>query len=824
MRFKQVLRRLINAPMFTAIAVFTLAIGMGANTAIFSVVEGALLRPLPYAHPEELIAVDHIAPGVSIQGTIGAAPFLNYTYREQGRVFQGISMWNSDTDSVTGLAEPQTVDTLDVNYNFLSILGIRPAIGRDFTLGDDSPGTPETVIIGNGYWQSKFGGDASVIGKPLMVNGKPKEIIGVLPRDFWFMDRKPALVLPFRRDRNKTYTGQFSFQSIARLKPGVKIKEAEADMARLIPVALRSFPPPPGYDAKMFVEARLTPVPKPLKQYFIGDVAGVLWVMMGMIGMVLLIACANVANLLLVRAEGRSQELAIRAALGASRGQIAGELLMESIVLGILGGVLGLGLAFGGLRLLLAIVPTNLPRLDQIAIDGPVLLFTLVVSLLGGALFGAIPALKHAGPHVAVALRSGGRTSSQSRERHRTRNTLVVVQVALALVLLIGSGLMIRTFYALKQVKPGFTHPEAVQTFRLFIPAAQVKEEAKVLRMQQDILERLAAIPGVSSTAMTSNVPMTRSGWHDPIFASDKVYEEGKIPAIRSFHFVSPGLLAAMGDPLVAGRDLTWADLYDKRPVAMVSENLARELWGTPAAALGKRIRESKADDWREVVGVVADQREDGLNQPASARVLWPALMSNFGGDPTFVSREVAFIVRVADTGGRSRAGSQTFLEEVRQAVWSVNPNLPLSEVHTLQEIYDKSLARTSFTLVMLGIAGAMALLLGVVGIYGVISYSVTQRTREIGIRMALGATTHKLTRMFVVHGVTLAAIGVACGLAGAAALTRLMSELLFEVRPIDPLTYGFVALGLVAAAVLASYIPASRAASVDPTEALRAE
>jgi predicted permease len=394
----------------------------------------------------------------------------------------------------------------------------------------------------------------------------------------------------------------------------------------------------------------------------------------------------------------------------------------------------------------------------------------------------------------------------------------VVVQVALALVLLIGSGLMIRTFQALKQVKPGFDRPDQVQTLRISIPSTLVRDPVAAVRMEQSILDRIAAIAGVRAAGLTTVVPLDNDRWQDPVFAEDHTYTDTQIPRLRTFKFISPGLLATMGNTLVAGRDFTWTDLYDKRPVAMVSENLARELWQEPSAAIGKRIRESLKAPWREVVGVVGDERDDGLDQKAPTIVLWPIMMENFTSEPTFVRRSLAYIVR------SDRTGSRELVNEISRAVWSVNPNLPVADVRTLQEVYDKSLARTSFTLVMLAIAGGMALLLGVAGIYGVIAYSVSQRTREIGIRLALGARNEEVTGMFVRHGARLAALGIVCGVAVALALTRLMSSMLFDVSPIDPLTYGGVSLGLAAAAVLAAYVPARRATMVDPVEALRAE
>jgi putative ABC transport system permease protein len=697
-------------------------------------------------------------------------------------------------------------------------LGIQPILGRTFSKKDDSPATPETAMLTFPYWQARFGGDTSVIGRRIIVDGIAREIIGVMPEKFQFLSSKPSLILPLRFDRSKTMLGNFSYQAIGRLKPGVDIQQARADVTRMIPLALDGFPPFPGFTSKMFSEARLSQNLAPLKKELVGDIGSILWVLMGTIGIVLLIACANVANLLLVRSDGRQQELAIRAALGAGWGQIARELLMESLALGISGGVAGLIVASGALRLLLYLAPAHLPRLEEISIDGPVLLFTLAVSILAGLLFGSIPVIKYAGPHLAFALRAGGRTLSQSRERHRARNVLVVVQMALALVLLISSGLMIRTFIAMRDVPPGFSRPQEIQTLRISIPEKQAADPIQVIHMEQNILDKLAAIPGVASMGLSTRIPMEGSGWHDAIFAQDHAYSASQIPPLRTFKFVSPGLLKTMGNTLVAGRDFSWTDTYEKRPVAMVSENLARELWKDPGAAIGKQIRENLKSPWREVVGVVADEREDGVDRKAPAIAYWPLLMDNFSTNAVLVTRSAAYIVR------SSRTGSDSFLKEIQQAVWSVNPNLPLASVRTLQEIYDRSLGRTSFTLVMLAIAGGMALLIGIVGIYGVISYSVSQRTREIGIRIALGAPREEMTGMFLRQGVALAGVGTIFGLGAAAALTRLMSSLLFEVAPFDPVTYGAVSAILILAAVLASYIPALRATSVDPVVALRAE
>jgi predicted permease len=817
-QFKQVLRRLGLAPLFTAITLITLAAGVGANTVVFSVLEGVLLKPLPYPKPDELIGVWLTAPGIQIK-EFELSPSDYFIFRDQNRTLQDIGMYAGDSMSVTGVAEPEQVDGLRVTDGTLPLLGIPPMLGRTFTKQDDSPGAPDTVMLTYGYWRRKFGGDASVVGRDILVDGKSRQIIGILPQRFHFLDwDDPALIIPFQFDRNKTHLGNFSYEGLARLKPGVTIEQVNTDVAHMLPIVMTSFPAPPGFSLKLFEEAHIGPNVRALKRDVVGDVGSVLWVLMGSIGMVLLIACANVANLLLVRVEGRRQELAVRAALGASRGRIAADLLLESVILGLLGSTIGLGLAYAALRVLAAIAPAGLPRIREIGIDAPVLLFTLLISLLASILFGSIPIFKYAGVRLSTGIREGGRSLSQSKEQHRARSVLVVVQVSLALVLMICSGLMIRTFRALTSINPGFAAPATLQTFRISVVKALANEDEKVVRTEEEILHKLAAIPGVSSAGITSKVPMTGEGWSDPIFVENQAYAEGQLPPLRRFKFISPGYFGALGAHVVAGREITWNDTYKKIPVVMVTENVARELWNDPSAALGKRIRCSSKDDWREIIGVVGDLYDEGVTKPASASVYWPLLMDHFESDDSFSFRDVAFALR------SSRTGSESFLNEVRQAVWSVNPNLPLADVHALDFFYKRSMARTSFTLIMLGVAGSMALLLGVVGIYGVIAYSVSQRTREIGVRMALGAQPQTLTSMFVRHGLALTGVGVGCGLVVAIIVMRLMSSLLFKVSPVDPVAYGAASLGLVTTAFFASYMPSRRAATVDPVEALRAE
>jgi len=817
-QLRQVFRRLARAPIFSAITLITLAAGVGANTVVFSVLEGVLLKPLPYPRAEDLVGVWQTAPGLNIKD-LNVAPSTYFIFREQNQSFIDVGVYQYDSVSITGVAEPEQVQALRVTDGTLPLLGVTPTLGRTFSRQDDTAGAPPTAVLSYAYWRRKFSADPTMIGRTIIVDGKAHQVIGILPKNFRFLDSEDrGVMLPVQWDRSDIHLGNYSYEAIARLKPGVTLQQANADLARMQPIVMNSFPAPEGFSIKIFQQAQIGPNVRPLKQDVVGDVGNTLWVLMGSIGMVLLIACANVANLLLVRVEGRRQELAVRGALGASRGRLAAELLLESIVLGLLGSAIGLGLAYAALRVLVILAPDGLPRINEIAINGPVLLFTLFVSLFSSVLFGCIPALKYAGIRLNTGIREGGRGLSQSKEQHRARGVLVVVQVSLALVLLICSGLMIRTFRALTKVDPGFSRPAELQTFRIAILDTQVPDREQVVRMNEAILNKIKAIPGVSAVAWGSSIPMDGNSSNDPVFIADRTYAEGALPPIRRFKRAAPGFLETLGTPLIAGRLFTWADTYQHLPVAVVSENFARENWPNPADALGKRIRVATTDDWREIIGVVGNVYDNGLSQPAPATIFWPVLMDRFEGQKEYVARDVAFAIRT------SRAGSESLMKDVREAVWSVNPNLPLSSVNTVDFFYKRSIARTSFTLIMLGVAGSMALLLGVVGIYGVIAYSVSQRTREIGIRMALGAQTRALTTMFVRHGLRLTAIGVVFGVIAAIAVMRLMSTLLFNVSPVDPITYLVVCGGLVVPAWLASYLPSRRVAGVDPVEALRGE
>jgi putative ABC transport system permease protein len=785
-------------PAFAATAVLTLALGIGATTAIFSVVYSVLLKPLPFHEADRLVSLRHHAPhGV---GTVhGPATYL--TYRENQQAFEAIGAWVPTDVSITGGGDPERVQALRVSATTLPLSRVQPVVGRVFGTEDDTPGNPLRVVLTYGYSQRRFGGVENVVGQTLAIDGTPAEVIGVLPASFTFLRTRPEIVLPMPLDASAPRFISFGFQALARLKPGVTLAQANADVARVI-----SLLPP------MFAQLELRPDVRPLADDVIGDVGEILWILLAAVGVVLLIACGNVANLFLVRAEGRQQELAMRAALGASRGRITRALLAESVVLALAGGLVGVALAWASIRLLRTMAPAELPRVDEIGIDLTVLVFTLAVSVLSGAVFGLFAALRFGSPAIA-ALKEGGRSTSDAPARHRTRHALVVGQVALALTLLIVSGLLIRTFVALRQVDPGFTRPEEVQTFVIAIPPGLISDAPLAARTFESVAERLSQVPGVASVGLSSSITMDGETNANSVEVEGMPRPDARTP-LRRFKSFGPGYFETMGIRLAAGRSITWSEIHEQRPGIVISEPIAREIWGDPAKALGSRVRVCCGWDkqWREIVGVTGNERDDGLAQPPTPIVYWLILNERYEW------RTMAYAVR------SSRVGTPGFLRELEQAVWAVNPNLPLARVQTVEEIRAHSMAQTSFALVMLGIAASVALLIGVVGIYGVIAYVVAQRTREIGIRMALGAQIADVQNVFLRRGLWLTATGILIGIGVAMVVTRVMSTFLFGVGPLDPVTYAAVSGTLAVAALAATYLPARRATRVDPLTALRAE
>jgi predicted permease len=797
------LRMIRLNPAFSAAAVLTLALGIGANTAMFSVFSAVLMRPLPYPGSDALVGVSN---RLVIQGQVfedaDLSPAMYAACAENARAFESFGVWTNGTATVTGLGDPEQLVTVTATQGVLPALGIQARDGRWFSSKDDSPGAPETVILSYGYWQRKFGGDPGAIGRTILVDFRPHQVIGVMPPGFRVVKVYPDILLPQRFSADALGSGprgDFSYAGIARLRPGVTVAMANQDVARV----WKAWGETVGA-GKMLQLLQLQPNLRPLKKDVVGNIGPMLALLMGALGLLLLLVCANVANLVLVRAESRRQEFALRAALGAGWGRIAREVLVESLTLGVLGGTLGLAVAYVGLRVLVTQGPANLPRLAEITLDGRALAFVLACAVGSSLVFGLAAVLRCAHPGRMQIARGSTRGVGQLR----AQNALVVVQVAVAFVLLVASGLMIRSFAALLAVRPGFTHPEWIQTVRVSIPEALAAKPEQVIRIQSEILERLSSIPGVTAAGCGHGLPLEAEYHNGILIAVEGKTAPDQMPPNRAFRNVSPGLFAAQGTRLLAGRDFTWDDAFGERRVALVSANMARENWGDPVSALGKRIRFGRDGAWNEVIGVAEDVYADGINLPPPATVY-----SHIGG-----RRAVTFAIR------SERAGTQAFLREIAAQVHAVNSNLPLAKVRTLNDIYRQSMVQTSFALVLLAIAGVMALTLAIVGVYGVLAYAVARRRHEVGIRLALGAEPRALTWLFVRRGLMLNCIGGIIGLALAPGLSRWMASLLFGLTPLDPLTYA-AAGGLIAlAAVAASYFPARRAASVDPMETLRSE
>jgi predicted permease len=811
---RHAVRMLRLNPAFSLAAVLTLALGIGATTAIFSVVHGVVIKPLPYPDSERVVTVTHTAVFGNERGGFPFSPQFLATYGAGNQSFEELGIWTGGPVAITGVGDPEEVTALLVSQATLPVLGVRPALGRGFSPADDRPGAPETVIVSDGYWQRRLGADPGAIGSVMTIDARPREIIGVMPPRFTIAGVSADLILPLQIDMAQP-PPDFGYQGLARLRDGVTLEQANADIGRLLPVWMDTYVPA---DARAGAEAlQLQPDVHPFKEDVVGDVGQALWVMLGSISVLLLVACANVANLLLVRAEGRSQELAVRSALGARWGHLARALMVESVTLGLLGGLLGVGLAYGILQIVVAVGPDDGPRLGEIASDRGVLAFAAATSIASGVIFGLAPIAKHVGrkatSKVPEFVSGGARWASAGRRRHRSQNALVVAQVALALVLLVGSGLMIRTFQKMLHVEPGFTSPETIQTVRVSLPGAMRAEPDRVVQTQAQILERLAAIPGVEAAAYIEPLPM-EGGISAIVAPEDTVYEDGELPPTRRIKPISPGLFATLGTPLLAGRDFDWAEVYNQRNVAIVSEGFARESWNSVEGALGKRVKLGTDGPWQEVVGVVADVYDDGADREAPPTVYWPMREHPFVAGNLLMT-SVSFAIR------SDRADTAGFVSEIRQAVAGVTPDRPVAQVRTLDDVYRGSMARKSFFLTILGIAGAMALVLSIVGIYGVLAYAVAQHRREVGIRLALGARPGTVTGMFVSRGMRLSGVGIALGVVAAVGVTRLMSSLLFGVTPLDAGAFLAAVAVLVVAALAASYIPARRAAGVDPVQTL---
>jgi predicted permease len=819
---RQSFRALRRTPTFAGVAIVTLALGIAATTTIFAVIDGVLLAPLPYPEAGRVVAVWNRAPGApglaDVSGDLRLSDSMYFTYAEQNRVFDAFGVWGEQTATVTGRGDPEEVGMAVVSDGVLQALALAPVAGRLLNALDQQPGAPQAVILSYGYWTRRFGGDPRAIGSMLTVDAVPRHIVGVMPAGFTLADARPDLILPVRFDRSRARLPGFGWQGIARLKRGVTIEQADADLARMLPIWMTSWPAAPGIDPHVYEAWRIAPAIRPLEDDIVGNVSSALWALMSTAVIVLLIACANVATLVLVRTDERHHELAIRAALGAGRARIVRALGIEMLMLAALASAAGIAITAGALSALAFFAPANLPRSGGIVLGVRELMFAGAIALLASILISVLPGFRRL-PSLADDGGAGSRTTTESRVRLRGRNVLIVAQLAMAVVLLISSGLLLRSFRALHAVEPGFTDPSRQLTLRISIPDVLVPEPDRVALLEHQIVDRVVAIPGVASAGFATTIPMAGSlpDW-DVIVPEGSRLSPADMPPLRLFKMISPGYLTALGTMIVAGRDMTWADLNAGSRVILISDNLARELWGTAPAAIGRHIQTLPGAPWHEVIGVVQNVYENGTRNPAPSIVYWPAYgESPYRARRPDVARTITIIVRTP------RAGSGTLLTDVQRAVWSIRPDLAIAGVQTMEAIYERSMAQASFTMTTLLLAGVMALVLAVVGVYGVVSYAVTRRTRELGIRLALGGQPTRLIHAFVKWGLGLSVLAVLPGAAAGAALNRITRSLLFGVAPVDPVTYGTVAVGLALAVAGASYLAAHRIMKLDPAAVLKA-
>jgi putative ABC transport system permease protein len=813
------IRRLTRTPGFTVVSVVTLALGIAGTTTAFSVINAVLLRPLPYHEPERLVQLWHAAPGLGIPQVEQSD--ASYTlYRERAtRSFVSLASYRTTSANLTGGQEPERVVAAEITSSLGPTLGVAPMLGRNFSAEEDRPGASPVVLLSHALWQRRYGADRSLVGKPIQVDGVSREVIGVMPERFRFPDESIELWLPMVIDRANLNTGSFNRTAIGRLRPDVTIASAEAELQ---PIIVRMPDEIPGLiTRRIFDQAQFRAVVHPLRDDVVGDIRPILFTVLGTVAFVLLIACANVANLFLVRAEARGKEVAVRSALGASPRSIVQLYAGESFVLSALGAIFGIALAYGALGVLLRLAPQGLPRASEISIDLASLGVAVAIAVVTGLFFSAVPFIRAGRAELTPMLRDGSRGSTSGRERQRVRNAFVIAQVALALVLLVGSGLLARSFQRMRDVDPGFA-TDRVLTLRLSLPGATYRTAADIARFYHQLTTRVAALPGVEAAGGTSKLPLVPIGNStNGTWIEDRPTGKDELPSVHPYASITQDYFAAMRIPIIEGR--TFRDDGSARaPHEMVvSRAFARRYWPNESA-IGKRIHTGGPNTaWSTIVGVVGDVHDASLTEPVEEMVYQPVLSVSepIPGQPDTVLAENSLALTIRTVGD-----AMTAFPAIRREIWSMDPNLPLVNVRALSDVVREAMARTTFTLLMIGAAAGVALLLGAIGIYGVISYMVSLRTREIGVRMALGAQTAEVRRMVVRQGLTLALIGTGIGLVGALGLARLISSLLYGIAPHDPVTLGSVTVGLLGVAALASWLPALRAARIDPTEALRSE
>ena len=814
----QAARRLWRSPAFTSATVLTLGLAIGANAAIFAIVERVVINPLPYPDSDRLMTLDHGSVVLKVASGMETTPGLYLIYKNRSQSLESAAIWGMGDRTLLGRGEPERLTTSHTTPSLATVLRVQPAVGRWFTEDEGRPGGPKAVVLSHGLWTRRFGRNPSVVGESIVLDGEPYEVIGVMPASFAFPFPRVEVWTTYQVDESMGF-GLFGWNGVARLRDAVSLETARAELQGLIAGMADAYPDDPR--AAGNVDTKLTFVGIPLKTRELGNITRALWILLAAVGVVLLVACANVANLFLVRTELRQREVAVRRALGASSAGIGRYFLTESMLLAIAGGALGAGIAGAALQVLVRAGP-NLPRLHEIALHPIAIAYIGLVSLAIAAVFGVLPLWRGAS---MAALHESGRGNTTTRQRHLARQLLLGAQVAMALMLLVGSGLMVRSFLNLRAIDPGF-NPASTLKFSVGLPPQKYQTVETAVAGHHAIIERMAALPGVTAAAATTCLPLSMGCNGNTLLVEGESYPPGTLPPLSLFRAISGGYFEAMGMRILRGRPIDRDDVDRKEPVAVISQTLARTIF-KGQDPIGKRVASNQPPPkpgaprplvWLTVVGVVTDIPMRALNETPMPMLYMPLSQGSprSGGLLPGLSY-LHYVVRTATPPG-------DLVTAARAAAQHVDPDLAIAQVGTLQELVDRASAQMTFTMVLLAIAAGISLFLGVIGIYGVTAYIVGQRTGEIGVRLALGAEPAGITRQIVMQGGVVSLMGIAIGLLGAVAGSRLIASILYGVNPRDPLVFAMMAVMLQLVALAACWIPARRAAKLDPTIALRAE
>ena len=807
---RDAVRSLRKQPRFLIIASLTLALGIGAVTAIFSVVNGVLLQPLAYPHAARLVNVWSTAPGLDLD-QFPLSPDLFLFYRRHNQVFEDMALSQNQRINLTEAGSPEVVDARVTTFSYFATLGVGLSRGRTYSADEDKPEAARVAVVSHRLWTRRYGADAGLVGRTVRIDGEPTQVIGIGPA---WLDAagSPDVWIAARFNAANPPTGNFGWNAIARLKSGIAPAQAATHLAPLVQRAMSEYIQSANYRA-FLTDGRYRPVVHSMKEDIIGSVREPLWILLGTVGMVLLVACGNVANLCLVRAEARQREIAVRVALGGSRAGLVRKLLAEAGVLSVVGTAIGVLISAAALPVLLRLAPESIPRLDQVRVDVWVLLVAAVAAAVSALFFGLVPAIRYTRPDVMGCLRQGGRSATDHPGRHRGRNLLVVAQTAMALVLLVGSGLLARSFARLMDTDQGFVSRD-VLTFRVALPPTTYARSPEVLRFTQQLVDRLSELPSVVAAGATTELPVAQGPSGTAFEFEGHPVAAGKLPPLVQYSTVTPGYFKTLQIAVTGGTDFDSGDLRDGVNTVIVNKAAAAQFW-PGQDAIGKRLRGvgSATDNrpWYTVKGIVGNVRQEALREPPKPLIYFPI---NAAGDRA--PRAFSYVVR----GPLVR----TQADAVRRAVWGLNGDLPVAALRTMDDVVERSVTQFSFTMLTLAIAAGIALLLGAIGLYGVLSYAVTLRTREIGVRMALGAPPMLVKRGILAHAAGITAVGLVIGALGAAALTRFLGGLLYETRPLDVPTFAGMSALLFAVGLIAAYLPARKAAGVSPLEAMRTE